>query len=950
MLKALCMSVSLLLAIPAFAAQGASDSNSLADYAAITYEWTDASGRSHVSNLTERAESYEQIVALLKEVYVNPSVPGFVKDPVGWGTDQGNTHVNVEYAPCTEAPYNMPADMKVETPVEGATALLVELDDSYSFNANHTPEQYIRLFKAVTVLTKQMHIGEESGSTNPGWLFNYVGTLDKFFIITKGCNRVPSNNPKGFAPFYNMYEEFSPSNSGPIDQAYATMNSGHRFRVDLNCSSIMKQNHIVVMSTLAEPEEYPVNFLFYLPDYRFAGDSRTDDGGVTKHEWYTYYSPDHMPFVFFSRIDAAIDGVPSPDYQTGKATVSLDWKSTYKEVSRSQVLEEFYVYRVVNDVMESTPLSPSEFSIAPEHEADMYVDAETGAIISSGETCGLYVYEDMRSISYNVQYIVLGRRHGSDFDMTESNIVRTLIPSLSPAGELEIRIDGEGLSRYDYDNEQNRYENKIMLLDHSGAGERVLQRRHVKVQPDGNNTHFSLRRIVNDGDAAASAEVARMTVTGEKVVEDAAGSWYVYTASITYPEGTDGTGLPLTAEFRSAINTGNPEDDDLIQVSALEENGDVLAMFTDRFSVSTKDGDQPEAYRYYVEYNGVNDITREISKTLSNMVEVTVPVRALRLGYIPYTAAEIASDTDRSNLLPENRQTVWIETRTNPKVTEYIVSDSYSATDVVSVKRMPTGHLVIYRALDKNGTKEKYAELENGFGVKPVVELAFPVDEFSNLSLTLKYSNGNTYGNRHAEVAPLPSVEFHWNALEEDKGASSSGHTFQSYVAWLPMNLGEDENRFEVYGYRLWGRHDGESEEKLLYGMDGDTPEEDDVEHVADGDVHIVRRGFTSHAASPLDPVSVNHTARLYAVIPEELRISQAKERSDAMYAVVNGYHSLTITSPEGVPTGIEGIEDAAPDGEVRYYDLTGREISEENLGRGVYVRVSGGKADKIIR
>ena len=245
---------------------------------------------------------------------------------------------------------------------------------------------------------------------------------------------------------------------------------------------------------------------------------------------------------------------------------------------------------------------------------------------------------------------------------------------------------------------------------------------------------------------------------------------------------------------------------------------------------------------------------------------------------------------------------------------------------------------------------EKYAELENGFGVEPVVELAFPVDQYSNLSLSLIYSNGNTYGNRRAKVAALPSLAFHWHALEEDKGASSPDHTYQSYVAWQPVNLGEDDNRFGVYGYRLWGSHDGESEKILIYGMEGDNPEVDDVEHVADGDVRVVRHGFTSHEASPHNPVSVNHTARLYAVIPEGLRISQTRERNDAMYAVVNGTHTLSITSPEGIPTGIDGIEDAAPDGEVRYYDLTGREISEENLGRGVYVRVSGGKADKIIR
>lgn len=49
-------------------------------YKSFTFEWTDSEGKSHVSDLTEPATEFNHILALIKEVYLNPAIPGYTHD------------------------------------------------------------------------------------------------------------------------------------------------------------------------------------------------------------------------------------------------------------------------------------------------------------------------------------------------------------------------------------------------------------------------------------------------------------------------------------------------------------------------------------------------------------------------------------------------------------------------------------------------------------------------------------------------------------------------------------------------------------------------------------------------------------------------------------------------------------------------------------------------------
>lgn len=74
-------------------------------YKAITFTWTDAQGNTHESNLTEEATDPNHIVALLREVYVNPKVPGYTCDMAADQIQDGRQqYATVKYEPCTLPP------------------------------------------------------------------------------------------------------------------------------------------------------------------------------------------------------------------------------------------------------------------------------------------------------------------------------------------------------------------------------------------------------------------------------------------------------------------------------------------------------------------------------------------------------------------------------------------------------------------------------------------------------------------------------------------------------------------------------------------------------------------------------------------------------------------------------------------------------------------------------
>lgn len=395
-------------------------------YSNFTYDWSPDGVIGHdnvstivTSKLTDRATDKFQIYALLKEIYSNPEIPGYrhdvmfdENDPLYsadngsyiltnqggistgatdiYETDSWNNVVldsNGQPKPSAKASKALRADFaevkypsfnlypyfieptntvtgEIERPLNGATALLVELTDEYRFfNEKINPEtglteiEYLKsdvcgnfskfkdkgreafmdaifkYVKAITVIPTQLYINEVESNGNPGYIFNIDASISKCFIMTKGCNRAMKSfqrqgegNGSFYAgePFYNMFEEYSANNNGPQVNAFADMNAGKAFEVDHNCGTGLQQQHdIVFPATVTDPTVYNVNLMLFLPDRRFMGKTcihPTDDATLSDdpangkfrrtnstYTPYTFYSKDHRPYIYFNKIIAYIE-------------------------------------------------------------------------------------------------------------------------------------------------------------------------------------------------------------------------------------------------------------------------------------------------------------------------------------------------------------------------------------------------------------------------------------------------------------------------------------------------------------------------------------------------------------------------------------------------------------------------------------------------------------------
>lgn len=538
-------------------------------YEQFSYTWTDKNNVTHTSKLTDRATENEQMFALLAYVYSNPEIPGYRRDvafekykeeeKAYFLNEDGNMNngagkifetegSNVvlydgvpRYAQYVEmsrradfatVPYPdhnfYPYFVKdVKAPLNGATALLVEMEDKYypytyengvvtGFNTSDACGRYDKYktrqeffaaifdnVKAITVISTQFYVDETTSPTNPGFIFNIDASLSKCFLITKGCTRgqkffqrlgagrVATEFYSG-EPFYQMFEEFSPSNGGPKLNSFAMMNAGEQFPIDHNCGTNIQQQHDIIFApTETDYSYYNINLMMFVPDRRFDWttlarkdhQSLTDpftgtplpyNADVTGKEKtfvsvydfnysnnsytpYSFYAPDHQPYIYFNKIQAHIEKPTIPE-QTGEgeinpilADVPINWASQYNKIVGHRALEAFKVYRVVNGNAENhaipldeievdyertnAPLIEEGFVIDdPENKGYTYVDEEKGIIYSYADEVYVKIKEiaefrDLKRYGNEVSYIISGKRSGNEaFTDVLSNIVIAHLP------------------------------------------------------------------------------------------------------------------------------------------------------------------------------------------------------------------------------------------------------------------------------------------------------------------------------------------------------------------------------------------------------------------------------------------------------------------------------------------------------------------------------------------
>ena len=205
------------------------------------YTWVDDNGNEHINNLLDVATDPNQIIAMLREIYITPEIPGnklrgFTEDGADESlTINGNNAYAVNYSAVGQLNsalqytdtygWNIPTQKSVlsvtkggytynymdpteyEPNEEGLTLIMVEIKDGanysgssyYSFTNSTLKEKVANTFKSARIITtyKKSGSGEEAGT-----LFKIdADKLNRFFFLAKGQLRLIDHSQASEKPW-----------------------------------------------------------------------------------------------------------------------------------------------------------------------------------------------------------------------------------------------------------------------------------------------------------------------------------------------------------------------------------------------------------------------------------------------------------------------------------------------------------------------------------------------------------------------------------------------------------------------------------------------------------------------------------------------------------------------------------------------------------------------------
>ena len=232
----------------------------------------------------------------------------------------------------------------------GYTVLLVKVKSdatgvpSTTSTATGLIDSCFSKFESIELLTDGLRVGENT--SNAGTVFSYTGMLNRFFFISKGKTAQFSS----YAPFYNMYEEFSPTTTdqgAEITDFYVEMVGGNSYPIIHDCASVSYLEHYFSMSGKTGTEEKSLSSLvFYIPDDRSTSPRDSTDGNS-----YVFRDYDHQPQVGLYTIHLAAETAPIAGYseENRKYDVFLDWTSSLNKMVNNTVPQTYIIYKVTFD-------------------------------------------------------------------------------------------------------------------------------------------------------------------------------------------------------------------------------------------------------------------------------------------------------------------------------------------------------------------------------------------------------------------------------------------------------------------------------------------------------------------------------------------------------------------------------------------------------------------------
>ena len=576
----------------------------LAEAQAITFTWTDAQGVQHTSSIADPATDPRHIVALLREIFINKKVPGIKKvgyssanvelpddgvvcytitdaalDSKSWPGHSVNDRFQSNNAIRTI--YDIPTPLEAKdadgnvighygdyTPDdEGYTTLLVKMKRNLTY-ASASAATYDDLvnglssdIEEVALLTQGEYYGKGDGIAKTGALYKTSGTVSSFYFISKGrarrATRILSN-----APFYGLYEEYSPENfitHQAADNVWVTLKNGEDYNVNHDCGTVIGLKHQFNMA--ATYEEHSVNnMFFFIPDRRLENWSTRDRDGL-----FTYYNPSYAPAVAMLSIPLKAAGTQNAS-EKDKWDITLTWSSNLNAATGNVIPQKFNLY-IVDDAGKRTLLNQEDFTDAPDAQGNYH-----------------YTYTvDKEEKGRIIRYVVEGAPLEGEFTPVASNEDLVEVPGLDPNQRLQLGLNVRPVSDYRLNEQLNVYCNHLDVSNATGTY--ITETQLTKP-----NARMELYRHWTDAEGKAQevriATIGTFTQDGDK--------------GYTYKVEHYNQDHPMTADVfdpsdnstHFVVATGST--DGKIDFGKLE--------IWDQFSASTSQNLHPSRYTYDVRY------------------------------------------------------------------------------------------------------------------------------------------------------------------------------------------------------------------------------------------------------------------------------------------------------------------------------------------------------------
>ena len=941
----------------------------------ITFSWTDAAGATHQSNLAETAKDPRHIIALLKEVYTNPNVPGPWYN--GYKADGTTRENEVYYGPIygtTKVPnktefLDKPTGWNITScqrpHQEGYTVLLVAVKNTSpeSSGVSGEPMTYNNIrdyianhIDSVFLITDGLRLSSDS---NPGTLFSIKGIYNRFFFLSKGKSRTnaeASLTKNGAMPFYRMFEEFSPYIEGDthdnVTDFYNRMITGESMPIEHDCNSIFGLNHYFSMSGRTGNTSYDMTGLnIFIPDHRmqywecvkeFSKQNKTITRTVdARATWYnswnvtydrpvakavfTNYNPEHAVYTFLYAIKLRAERSAQPTEVDGKNmyTVTLNWNTSFSEATGTTMPQDYELYRVVNGKREAEPIAT-------------FTDVLTWS-----------EQVEQKEQGYMLSYVVLGKIKGDTKPPIPSNIASVAIPGDNPEERLALSIEGKHESTYVPNEQINKYANYVVLNNAVGNS---ITKGMLKGGSEG--TQLKLHRF-DQGAGVADAVVATLAITA-----------------------VNANNCEWTLTYDHQDHADNSKYGPTSGTFTFDTNGDVKfnnLMLCDQFSASTLLNDHQSDYKYQMTIENMKDGAftdkngNPCNHAHSNEADVYVYKTEHTLLQNGFTQAQVNDDIVNDGSLAKLNPGVTMEFATinDRNVLNYYMyrdGSEISSPNKVYGQRQPDGTTIAHN--NDGSTVIWPANVEaqlidmpdaGSYTYVPVIE-------------TYRDDNSgarNTYGadQKRASVARV---------TVQDTKVASSTYTFtdeglncRTYATGLKIKADVPDG-MKLEFIRVWHQlpegyaHENKDEANrgrldqtqrcYLYDIDSflgnGAPAEvgtslgQDCKIAANKEVWVWDHfgALDIMENSSVDPFNVQYVVRLYCTVNRPAGAPRRAEGDAANWVIVEEKAEAEFTSTN-VVTSVAGVEMAPQVTGVRYINLAGQSSSRPWPGINLVVK-----------